>query len=85
MEREFIAHHIKEDDSELEHLIASMLPKKYLKKYLKHSTEHWRIPEAFKALKDVFRSTRRLQDTRLRRARGLVRPGTAGLLIDGIF
>ena len=29
MEREFIAHHIKEDDSGLEHLIASMQPKKY--------------------------------------------------------
>ena len=57
MEREFIAHHIKEDDSELEHLIASMQPKKYLKKYLKHSTEHWRILEALEVLEDVFRST----------------------------
>ena len=85
MEREFIAHHIKEDDSGLEHLIASKQPKKYSKDLSKHSMEHWRIPEAFKALKDVFRSTRRLQDTRLRRARGLVRPETAGLLIDGIF
>ena len=57
MEREFIAHHIKEDDSELEHLIASMQPKRYLKKYLKHSTEHWRILEALEVLEDVFRST----------------------------
>ena len=35
MEREFIAHHIK-DDSGLEHLIASMQPKKYLEDYSKH-------------------------------------------------
>ena len=38
MEREFIAHHIKEDDSGLEHLIASMQPIKYSKDYLEHST-----------------------------------------------
>ena len=31
MEHEFIAHHIKEDDSGLEHLIASKQPKKYSK------------------------------------------------------
>ena len=31
MEREFIVHHIKEDDSGLEHLIASKQPKKYSK------------------------------------------------------
>ena len=31
MEREFIAHHIKEDDSGLEHLIALKQPKKYSK------------------------------------------------------
>ena len=57
MEREFIAHHIKEDDSGFEHLIASMQPRKYLKEYSKHSTEHWRILEALEVLEDVFRST----------------------------
>ena len=36
MEREFIAHHIREG-SELEHLIASMLPRKYSEDYSKHS------------------------------------------------
>ena len=62
MEREFLAHHIKED-SVLEHLIASMQPRKYSEDYLKHSTEHWRIPAVLEALSDVFRSTRRLQDS----------------------
>ena len=56
MEREFIAHHIK-DDSGLDHLIASMQPRKYSKDYLKHSMEHWRIPEALEVLEDAFRST----------------------------
>ena len=36
MEREFIAHHIKEE-SGLEHLIASMQPRKYSEDYSKHS------------------------------------------------
>ena len=36
MKREFIAHHIKED-SGLEHLIASMQPKKHSEDYSKHS------------------------------------------------
>ena len=35
MEREFIAHHIKED-SGLEHLIASMQSREYLKDYSKY-------------------------------------------------
>jgi len=39
MKREFIAHHIKEDDSGLEHLIASMQPKEYSKGYLNHSMD----------------------------------------------
>ena len=56
MEREFIARHIKED-SRLEHLIASMQPRKYLEDFLKHSTEYWRIQEALEALGDVFRRT----------------------------
>ena len=37
MEREYIAHHIKRSDSGLEHLIASMQPKKYSEDYSKHS------------------------------------------------
>jgi len=37
MEREFIAHHIKDDDSGFEQLIASMQPRKYSKGYSKHS------------------------------------------------
>ena len=49
MERESIAHHIKED-SGLEHLIASMQPRKYSKDYSEHSMKHWRIPEALEAL-----------------------------------
>ena len=38
MEREFIAHHIKED-SGLEHLIASMQPRKYSEDYSKRSMD----------------------------------------------
>jgi hypothetical protein len=56
MEREFITHHIKEDPG-LEHLIASMQPRKYLEDWLKHSTEYWRIQEALEALGDIFRRT----------------------------
>ena len=62
MEREFIAHHIK-DDSGLEHLIASIQPNKYLEDYSKYSMEHWRIPAVLEALGDVFRSNRRLHDS----------------------
>jgi len=57
MEREFITHHIKEVDSGLEHLIASMQPRKYSKDYSKHSMEHWRIPEALEVHEDSFEST----------------------------
>ena len=38
MEHEFIAHHIKED-SGLEHLIASMQPRKYSENYSKYSMD----------------------------------------------
>ena len=62
MEREFIAHHIK-DDSGLEHLIASMQPRKYSEDYSKHSMKQWRITEALEALSNVFRTTQRLQDS----------------------
>jgi hypothetical protein len=61
IEREFITHHIKEDDSGLEHLIASMQPRKYSKNYSKHSMEHWWIPEALEVLEESFRSTWCLQ------------------------
>ena len=57
MEREFILHHIKEDDSGCENLIASMQPRKYSKDYSKHSTKNWRILGALEALDNVFRST----------------------------
>jgi len=57
MEREFITHHIKEDDSGLEHLITSMQPRKYSKDYSKHSMEHSRIPEALEVHEDSFGST----------------------------
>ena len=59
MECEFIAHHIK-DDSGLEHLIASMQPRKYSEDYSKHLMKQWRITEALEALGNVFKSTRRL-------------------------
>ena len=49
MEREYIAHHIIRKDSGLEHLIASIQPRKYSKDYPKRSAdsklEQW-TPEA---------------------------------------
>ena len=54
MEREYIAHHIYvKKDSGLEHLIASMQPKKHSKDYSNHSmdSEDGRLaPETLKAL-----------------------------------
>ena len=55
MEREFIAQHIKEDDSGLEHLIASLQPSKYSEDYLKHSMDFtiaWWDLEAVEALEE---------------------------------
>ena len=49
MEREYIAHHIRRKDSGLEHLIASIQPKKYSKDYPKRSKDskpEQRNPEA---------------------------------------
>jgi hypothetical protein len=40
MEREFIAHHIKEDHLRLVQLTASIEPRKYLEDYSKHSIKH---------------------------------------------
>ena len=39
MESEYIAHHIRRKDSGLEHLIASMPPRKYSKDYPKRSMD----------------------------------------------
>ena len=53
MEREFIAHHIKVDDSGLEHLIASIQSKKHSEDYSKHlmDSEDGRLaPEALEVL-----------------------------------
>ena len=96
MEREYIAHHISRKNSGHEHLIASMQPEMYSKDYSKHSMDSkdgQPAPEAPKALvaqtedSRSFRSTRQMPSealdtcrTRLRRARGLVRPGAVGLL-----
>ena len=77
MEREFVAHHIKEDDSGLEHLIASMQPKKYSKDYSKHSKEHWKISEALEVLEEL--GILDACSTRVRRARELVGPRPTGL------
>ena len=79
MELEYIAHHI-DQDSGLEHLAASMQSKKVLGRLLEV------LDEALKDSRNI-RSTRRTSSevldacrTRLQRARGLVRPGAAGLL-----
>ena len=53
-------------NSGLEHLIASMQPRKYSEDYLKHSTDSKMTrckPEAVEALEDAFWSTRRLQNS----------------------
>ena len=63
MERKFIVHYIKENDSRLEHLIASIQPKKYSKHYSKHLMDFKNIRWIPEALEDAFRSTRRLQDS----------------------
>ena len=84
MEREFIAHHIK-DDSGLEHLIASIQPNKYLEDYSKYSMEHWRIPEALKALDNVFRSTQHLQDSTMKSSGACQTRGSGTAHRCGVF
>ena len=84
MEREFIAHHIREG-SELEHLIASMQPRKHSEDYSKQSMEHWRIPETFEALGNVFRSTRRLQDSTTKSSGACQTQGSGTAYRRGIF
>ena len=71
MEREFIAHHIK-DDSGLEHLIASMQPRNYSKDYPKHSV-------------NVFRSTRCLQDSTTKSSGACQTQGSVTAHRRGIF
>ena len=70
MEREFVTHHIKD---------YSMQPRKYSEDYSKLLMKHWRIPEALEALGNVFRSTRRLQDSTTKSS-GACQTGAAGLL-----
>jgi hypothetical protein len=52
MEREYITHHIRRKDPGLEHLIASIQPRKYSEDYPKHSTDsnlgQW-TPEALES------------------------------------
>ena len=83
MEREYIAHHIRRRNLGLEHLIASMQPKKYSEDYSRCSKdskpEQW-IPEALESTRWTSSEVLNACRTRLRRARGLVRPGAAGLL-----
>jgi len=83
MEREYIAHHIRRKNSGLEHLIASTQPRKYSEDYSKRSKD----PKPEQRTLGILGSTRWTSSealeacrTRLRRARGLVRPGAAGLL-----
>ena len=65
MEREFITHHIKED-SGLEHLIASMQPKKYSKVT---------FGAKFKGLEGGFRSTLKAALLNYEKLRVLSDPG----------
>ena len=84
MECEYIAHHIRRRNSGLEHLIASMQPGKYSEDYSRRSKdskpEQW-IPEALESTRWTSSEVLNACRTRLRRARGLVRPRAAGLLI----
>ena len=84
MEREYIAHYIRRRDSGLEHLIASMQPRKYSQDYSKHSKdskpEQW-TPDALKSTRRTSSEALDACSTRLRRAPGLVRSETTGLLI----
>ena len=53
MEREYIAHHIRRRNLGLEHLIASMQPKKHSEDYSKQSVDSengWLSPTALKML-----------------------------------
>ena len=85
MEREFTAHHLKDVNSGLDHLIASVQSRKYSKDYLKYSTDdsmcckhsidYLKHSKYLKASSEALDACR----TRLRRAWGLVRPGAVAL------
>ena len=83
MECEYITHHIRRRNSGLEHLIASMQPGKCSEDYSRCSKdskpEQW-IPDALESTRWTSSEVLNACGTRLRRARGLVRPGAAGLL-----
>ena len=83
MESEYIAHYIRRRNSGLEHLIASMQPRKYLEDYSRRSKdskpEQW-ILEALESTRSTSSEVLNACRTRLRRTRGLVRPGAVGLL-----
>jgi len=85
MEREYITQHIRRRNSGLEHLIASMQPGKYSEDYSRQTKdfkpEQW-IPEALESTRWTSSEVLNACRTRLRRARGLVRPGATGLLIS---
>ena len=74
---------IRRRNSGLEHLIASMQPGKYSEDYSGRSKdfkpEQW-IPEALESTRWTSPEVLNACRPRLRRARGLVRPGAAGLL-----
>ena len=71
MEREFIAHHIKEDFRGLS-TTQPRCRRKYSEDHLKHSTEHSKYSKTTLEVVDAC-------STPLRRARGLVRPRPTGL------
>ena len=82
MEREYIACHIVRRNSGQEHLIASTQPRKYSEDYSRRSRDskpkQW-IPKALEGTRWTPSEVLNACTTRLRRARGLVGPGTAGL------
>ena len=78
MEREHITHHISRRNSELEHLIVSMQLGKYSEDYSRHSKDFEPVQWSRKVLESTRWTSSEVLNackTRLRRARGLVRPG----------
>ena len=83
MEREYIVRHIRRWNSGLEHLIASMQPEKYSEDYSRRSKDskpEQLISEALESTRWTSSEVLNACGTQLWRARGLVRPGAAGLL-----
>jgi len=82
MERKYIAHHIRRNDSGLEHLIASIQPKKYSKDYPKRSKDskpEQRNPEAPESARWPSSEVLDACRTRLKSTRGLVGSGAMRL------